>query len=114
MSEEQEHTATADPWQTAHEMMRASDLIASTQPSGEEYAKRINAAQLSYFAGDYELAAHKVEDCLRLQQARLSEGLRGTGDSTLFTLAADLGISDLEQGDGLRELLVANKSAYYE
>lgn len=82
--------------------------------SQDGFSQAVAAAERSYFAGDYELATSKIAACLAQQQVRLSEGLRGAEDSTLFTIASDLGIADLEQGNDLRDLLMANKAAYYE
>lgn len=82
--------------------------------SQDGYAQAVAAARRSYHAGDYELATSKVGACLVQQQVRLSEGLQGAEDSTLFTIAGDLGIADLEQGNDLRDLLMANKAAFYE
>lgn len=82
--------------------------------SQDGYAQAVAAAQRSYYAGDYELAASKVAACLAQQKTRLMEGLRGAEDSTLLALAGDLGIADLHQEDALRALFMANKAAYYE
>jgi hypothetical protein len=80
----------------------------------DEYIEHITAAGKFYVAGDIEAAIFKIGLCLELQQKRLAEGRVVAGDATLFSLAMDAGIADREEGDHLRQLLVANKISYYE